>query len=45
MKNPELYSSMKAISMANPKAFEAIIVDLLQEHIDQQANGENKSKK
>ena len=40
MKNPELYSSMKAVAMINPEAFENMIVDLLQEHIDKEA--ENK---
>lgn len=34
MKNPELYSSMKAIAMNNPEAFEKMIVELLQEHVD-----------
>ena len=44
MKNPELYSSMKAISMANPEAFEAMIVDLLQEHVDNAAQDKEAKK-
>lgn len=45
MKNPEVYTLMKSISMTNPKAFENMIADLLQEHIDnvvQKKNSENK---
>ena len=34
MKNPELYSSMKAIALNNPESFEKMVVELLQEHID-----------
>ena len=42
MKNPELYSSMKAIAINNPKAFEEMIVDLLQEHVDKAAEESKK---
>ena len=35
MQNPELYSSMKVLSMTNPQAFENLITELLQEHINQ----------
>lgn len=47
MKNPEVYSLMKSISITNPKAFENMISDLLQEHINntvEKKNSENKSK-
>ncbi len=41
MQNPELYSSLKAIAMNNPKAFENMVADLLQEQIDKATETRN----
>ncbi|MBR2525019.1 hypothetical protein IKE67_00995, partial [bacterium] len=41
MKNPEMYSAMKTVSMSDPKIFEDMIVDILQEQIDEKSKSKN----
>lgn len=40
MKNPEMYSAMKTVSMNDPKVFEDMIVDILQEQIDEKSKSQ-----
>lgn len=44
VKNPELYSGMKMLSMSNPKAYENMMAELLQQHIDSIASQQTESK-